>query len=43
MLVLLLEKGVDDETSGLAKGCRMLFNYVLATLFQQVYGTSRHR
>ena len=52
ILLLLLEKGGEGvatprgeggRDSDTSKACRMIFNHVLATMFQQVHGSSRHR
>ncbi len=51
ILLLLLEKGGEGATpkgeggkdSETCKACRMIFNNVLAVLFQQVHGHTRHR
>jgi len=42
VLVLLLELGVEEGTP-ISKGSRILFNSLLAALFNQVHGVSRHR
>ena len=51
ILLLLLEKGGEGATpkgeggidSDTSKACRMIYNNVLALLFQQVHGPTRHR
>ena len=42
VLLLALEKGGGEGTD-LSRGCRIIFNSVLAALFQQVHGPQRYR